>query len=102
MDLGMKNKVAIVTGGGRGIGYGICQVFAEEGCNVVIADFAPIEKTQEACKKLEDEFGIQALAVKADISKEEDVCNIFKQAVDKFRHRGLSDEQRRSYGALQN
>ena len=84
MDLGMKNKVAIFTGGGRGIGYGICQVFAEEGCNVVIADFAPIEKTQEACKKLEDEFGIQALAVKADISKEEDVCNIFKQAVDKF------------------
>lgn len=84
MDLKIKNKTAIVTGGGRGIGYGICQVFAEEGCHVVIADFAPLEKTQEACKKLEEEFDIKTLAVKADISKEEDVRNIFKQTLDKF------------------
>ena len=84
MDLGLKDKVAIITGGGRGIGYGIAQVFAEEGCNVVIADFAPVEKTKEACKKLEDEFGIKALAVFADISKEEDVKNIFAAAVKEF------------------
>ncbi len=84
MDLNMKNKVAVVPGGGRGIGYGICQVFAEEGCNVVIADFAPIEKTKEACRKLEEEYGIRTLAVKADISSEEDVCEIFRLTLEKF------------------
>lgn len=84
MDLGMKGKVAIVTGAGRGIGYGIAQVFAEEGCNVIVADFAPIEKTQEACQKLEDEFGIRAVAVKADISKQDDIDHIFETAVAEF------------------
>lgn len=84
MDLGLKDHVAIITGAARGIGYGIAQVFAEEGSNVVIADFCPIEKTQEACEKLEKEYGIKTLAIRADISKEEDVKNIFKQTLEKF------------------
>lgn len=84
MDLGLKGKVAIVTGGGRGIGYGIATVFAEEGANVVIADFAPIEVTMEACKKLEDKYGVKVVACRADISKEEDIKNIYATAMKEF------------------
>ena len=84
MDLGLKGKVAIVTGGGAGIGEGMCETFAEEGCNVVIADFRPIEDTQAQAKRLEEQYGIQALAVKIDVSKEEDVKKMFEAAVEKF------------------
>ena len=40
MDLGLKGKVAIVTGGGRGIGKGCSTVLAQEGCNLAIVDLA--------------------------------------------------------------
>ena len=36
MDLGLKGKTALVTGGSKGIGAGICSVLAGEGCNLVI------------------------------------------------------------------
>ena len=68
MDLGLKGKVAIVTGGGAGIGAGMCETFAQEGCNVVIADFRPLEDTQAQAKYLEETYGIQALPVRIDVS----------------------------------
>ena len=46
MDLGLKGKVAIVTGGGRGIGKGCSTVLAQEGCSLAIADLAHDEDTR--------------------------------------------------------
>ena len=84
MDLGLKGKVAIVTGGARGIGAGMSEVFAEEGVNVVIADFAPIEESEKFAAEIAAKNGVQTLAVRADISSPQDVENIYAKTLEKF------------------
>lgn len=85
MDLGLKGKVAIVTGGARGIGEAMCQVLAEEGANVVIADFGPLEESKTLAAKIEKETGVRTLAIKADISSEKDVKNLYSETLNKFK-----------------
>ena len=60
----MDNKVAIVTGGGKGIGFGIATAFAKEGANLVITG-RTIERLQSAKEKLEA-YGVTVLPVAAD------------------------------------
>lgn len=67
----LKNKVAIVTGGGRGIGRVTCLVFGREGAKVVVADVDE-KATTDVAKEITDAGG-QALAVTVDISKAESV-----------------------------
>lgn len=84
MDLGLKGEVAIITGGGNGIGYGMCEVFSEEGANVVIADFAPLEITQKLAADLESKYGNHVIAVHADISSPDDVSMLYDKVLDEF------------------
>lgn len=84
MDLGLKGKVAIVTGGAKGIGAGMCEVFAEEGANVVIADFGPLEESEQLAAELSRKNGVRTLAVRADISNLQDVNRLYEQTLEKF------------------
>lgn len=84
MDLGLKGKVAVVTAGARGIGAGICRVFAQEGANVVINYRSKPEESCEFAHSLEKEYGIKALAVQGDIGYEESITNLFRRAIDTF------------------
>ena len=52
MDLQLKGKTAIVTGGGRGIGKGCVAALAEEGCNVVVADLSHDGETMAFLEEL--------------------------------------------------
>ncbi|OGO30171.1 MAG: hypothetical protein A2Z29_07755 [Chloroflexi bacterium RBG_16_56_11] len=84
MDLGLKNKVAIVTGSGSQIGFGkgIALALAAEGCDLVIADL-----NLEGAKKTAAEIVAlkhQAIAVKVDISKLPEVNDMVKISLDKF------------------
>ena len=66
MDLGLKGKVAIVTGGGRGIGRGCSTALAEEGWNLVIADLSYDDESRTALARLREIYGVDILDLTAD------------------------------------
>ena len=80
MDLCLKRKNVLVTGGASGIGLGICRVLAQEGMNVAIASRNPSEKAQ---KEIES-FGVKCVRIFADLSKEENCVAMVKEAIDTF------------------
>jgi D-sorbitol dehydrogenase (acceptor) len=78
----LEGKTAIVTGGGSGIGQGICLRYAREGASVVVADLdaASAEKVAEEIKNA----GGTALAVTVDVTDREGVKNMVAAAVKEF------------------
>jgi len=80
----LKEKVAIVTGAAKGIGWGIAKVFVEEGAKVVVVDWDDKEgqkTTGELCKT-----GGEAIFVKCDVSNEDNVKSMIQTTLDKFGH----------------
>ncbi|GAC1399701.1 MAG: SDR family NAD(P)-dependent oxidoreductase [Chloroflexota bacterium] len=81
----LTDKIAIVTGGGRGIGRGIVEAFAVEGADVVIADVHPEEQGAAAVEAVES-AGRRALYVRTDVSQEDQVRNLVDVALETFGH----------------
>ena len=78
-----EKKVVLITGGTRGIGNEIAKKFAKEGCNLVlnyVSDSTDVEKIKSEF----DEYGIDVLVLKADVSVFEDCENLVKEAIAKF------------------
>jgi 3-oxoacyl-[acyl-carrier protein] reductase len=84
MDLGLKDKVALVTGAGSQIGYGkgAALILAKEGCHIVIGDI-DLEGAKKTAAEVEA-LGRKAMAVKADITKSAEVNEMVKMALEKF------------------
>lgn len=80
--LKLDNKAAIVTGGAKGIGYGIAYRLAEAGAKVLIADMDE-ETAQKTAKKFNDK-GWVVEAVKVDVSDEDDVKAMITSCKEKF------------------
>ena len=78
----LENKVAIVTGGGSGIGRATALAFAAEGARVVVADVM-VDGGEETAKMIRDVHG-QALFVKADVSNAEQVKAMVDKAIEAF------------------
>lgn len=75
----LKDKVAIVTGGGRDIGRSISMKLAAEGAKVVINWFDSEEQCQETLKEIKDAGG-DAILVQGDMTKQADVDNVVAEA----------------------
>ena len=82
MELGLTGKVAIVTGGARGIGKSIVEGFAKEGASVVISDIL-FDVARELAEKL-TRNGTRMLAVKTDVSKKSDAHNLAAATMKEF------------------
>jgi NAD(P)-dependent dehydrogenase (short-subunit alcohol dehydrogenase family) len=78
----LSDKVAIVTGGGTGIGHGIALEFAMVGANVVVASRRP-DVLEKVAAEIET-MGRRSLAVQTDVIQVEQVENLVKQTLDKF------------------
>ncbi len=78
----LSGKIAIVTGGGRGLGQQIAEGFAEAGANVVVCS-----RKEEACQEVSEklkQLGVDSLALKCDVTNPDDIRNVVEKTVEKF------------------
>ena len=78
----LKNKVAIITGAARGMGYAIALAMAEAGAKIVLSDIDQ-EVVNTAAETLESRFG-PVIGIQADVTGEKDVERLVNQAVQRF------------------
>lgn len=79
----LEGKVTIITGGGKGIGFGLAKAFAREGSNLVITGRNE-GRLQEAKERLESEYDITVLPIAADGADEEATKRVVAAAVERF------------------
>ena len=78
----LDGKVAIVTGGGSGIGKGIAKAFADEGCSVVIAA-RNSDRLDAAAAELSNGGGT-VISIPTDVTSEEQMISLFAKTMDQF------------------
>lgn len=79
----LEGNTTLITGGGKGIGFGLAEAFAEAGSNLVLTGRTE-SRLQEAKAKLEAAYGIEVLIIVADGADESAIKTVVAQAVEKF------------------
>lgn len=85
MDTGLDGKVAIVTGGSRGIGFATSAALAREGCNIVICA-RDRDRLEGAARELQLLGAGDVVAVQADASSAEELNGVVDRAIESFAH----------------
>jgi len=80
MELNLKNKNVLVTGGSRGIGKAICTAFAREGANVIINYRNNHEAAEKLVSDLEQEIQVKAVAIGANLEHEDQLNQLLSRS----------------------
>jgi 3-oxoacyl-[acyl-carrier protein] reductase len=83
MDLGLQGKIALVTGGSRGIGAAISLEFGKLGCDVALTYRGRVDAANEVAKQIEG-MGRKALAIQADVADFEKAEQVVDEVVEKL------------------
>ncbi len=83
MDLDLKGKVAVVTGGSKGIGLAVAKGLAAEGCHIVLCSRNEDEALGTA-SAIAEEFQARSLGVKVDVTDAQDIINFVQAAQETF------------------
>ena len=83
LPLDLSGKVAIVTGGNRGIGKGIASGLASTGCTVVIAA-RDLAMSEAAAHEIEQQYDSRTLCIEMDVKERASIQSMAKQVMDKF------------------
>ena len=79
----LKGRTAVITGSGRGIGKAIALKLAANGANIVINDIPSSDYADETCEEIKA-LGVDAIVVKGDVRKKDDVEALISAAIEKF------------------
>ena len=79
MDLNIRGKVALITGGSHGLGEAICRELAAEGANIAINYRKNKEIVEKLVKEIKKDYKVEAIGVLGDVSEEDDVERIFNE-----------------------
>ena len=82
-DKKLSGQTALVTGANSGIGEGVARSLGQAGANIIVNYVSKPETAETLVTELKG-YGVDALAIQADVAKEDQVQAMFKQAVDHF------------------